>query len=120
SSVGYAKILCAEDLTQSSVQVIEYAAGFAQTLGAGLNLVHVVPASESLTAQYFDTDFVAACLRRRESRSQAAEPGGDERASVDPRRRYCARNPAGGARFAGRLDRDRPGSSAGGSRTAAN
>jgi nucleotide-binding universal stress UspA family protein len=56
----YAKILGAVDLTQSSVRVIEYAAGFAQTFGAELKLVHVVPASESLTVKYFDKDFVAA------------------------------------------------------------
>ncbi len=54
------KILCAVDLTEKSLCVMGYGAQLAQTFGAELQLVHVVPASESLTVKYFDTELVAA------------------------------------------------------------
>jgi len=57
---GCSKILCAVDLTESSVEAVKYAAELAQTLGAELRLVHVVPASESPAVKYFETEFVKA------------------------------------------------------------
>lgn len=40
--------------------VLSYAAQLAQMFGAELRLVHAVPASESLTTRYFDTELVTA------------------------------------------------------------
>jgi nucleotide-binding universal stress UspA family protein len=54
------KILCGLNLQEDAARVLKYAAELAQILGAELRLLHAVPASESLTTKYFDTELVTA------------------------------------------------------------
>ena len=52
------EILCAIDLTERSLRVMAYAAEFAETWGARLRLVYIVPASDARPEKYLNADFI--------------------------------------------------------------
>lgn len=52
-------VLCAVDLTESSIPLMQFASSFAREFQARLWLVHAVPALESMPQKYFDTDLHA-------------------------------------------------------------
>jgi nucleotide-binding universal stress UspA family protein len=52
-------MMCAIDLTQESVPLLNYAARLATEYGAKLRIVHAVPGSEVPPDQFFDTDLDA-------------------------------------------------------------
>ena len=50
-------LLCAVDLDDAGVRILEYGSGLARRLGAELTVAHAVPAVETLPEAYMDTEF---------------------------------------------------------------
>jgi nucleotide-binding universal stress UspA family protein len=56
-------MMCALDLTQESVPVLDWTARLADVYGAKLRIVHAVPGSEAPPDQFFDTDLDAFLMQ---------------------------------------------------------
>jgi nucleotide-binding universal stress UspA family protein len=69
-SITFPKILCAVDMGPRSEDTLRWAAGFAQEHSAELVVAHVVPASTTRTAKYFDSGFVAEVSKQVEQELQ--------------------------------------------------
>jgi len=66
-SISFAKVLCAIDLGPESPEVLRWAAGFAQSFGGELAIVHALPMSTvRMDGMYFDPEWSAqACENAR-------------------------------------------------------
>jgi len=53
---GFERVMCAVDLTEKSIPVMQFASNVAKEFGAKLWLVHSVPGTETRPEKYFDTD----------------------------------------------------------------
>jgi nucleotide-binding universal stress UspA family protein len=73
----YARILCAVDLSDSSLEVMRYGQRLASLFGAQLRFLHVIPSSEAFTVKYFEAEFLAALAdRARERFGELAKQAG--------------------------------------------
>jgi nucleotide-binding universal stress UspA family protein len=59
ASAEFANIMCAVDLSESSVRTMRFAAKLAQDLNAKLWLIHAIPGAEARPEKYFDADLQA-------------------------------------------------------------
>jgi nucleotide-binding universal stress UspA family protein len=77
-SIGFQKVLCAVDLGPESRSILEWGSRFAGEYGAGLAVVHAIPASTvSLGGIYFDPQWYERVRKEAESliRSMLGEVG---------------------------------------------
>jgi nucleotide-binding universal stress UspA family protein len=66
------RVLCAVDLGEKSIPVMQYARWLAGTFGAQLRFLNVVAVSESWTVRYFESEFVATLVDQAHKQLQIA------------------------------------------------
>jgi len=59
ASIALSQVMCAVDLTENSIPIMQFASGLAKEFGAKLWLVHAVPGAEAGPEKYFDADLQA-------------------------------------------------------------
>ncbi|HYL77583.1 MAG TPA: universal stress protein [Bryobacteraceae bacterium] len=59
ASATFANVMCAVDLNEKSIPVMQFASGLAREFGAKLWLIHAVPGVETRPEKYFDADLQA-------------------------------------------------------------
>jgi nucleotide-binding universal stress UspA family protein len=64
----YSKILCAVDLSDASLPIMQQGQRLAQLFGAQLRFLHVIPSTEAFAVNYFDAEFVAALANQARDR----------------------------------------------------
>jgi nucleotide-binding universal stress UspA family protein len=77
------KVLCAVDLRDDDLRVVEYAVAFARTTRAEIRVLHVVPSSEAFPIAYFEAEFVGAmCDKARAELERKLDHAGYEGKAV--------------------------------------
>jgi nucleotide-binding universal stress UspA family protein len=59
ASATFANVMCAVDLNEKSIPIMQFASGLAREFGAKLWLIHAVPGAEAGPEKYFDADLQA-------------------------------------------------------------
>jgi len=81
--IVYKRILCAIDLQDGSVAVLEWAEQMARHFNAGLAVLHVLPGSTQLGEIYFDETWRAQATEAARIALQTIRPGLDSHAELE-------------------------------------